>query len=134
MEQKIEKQFKGSRPLVLIVDNDPDNLLFVSCVVESLGMRYAVTNDSEKCLDLVEELSPNLMLLDIVMPVVDGLEITRVIKNNLTTTDIPIIAVTGLTRLEDKHKIFEAGCNDYLAKPYLIEELESKIYSYIKPA
>ena len=127
-----ERQYQDYKPLVLIVDNDCDNLLFVSYVIESLGMGYAVTDDSEQCLNLVSELSPDLILLDIVMPKIDGLEITRKIKQNKSVCHIPIIAVTGLTRPEDMSKIIEVGCDDYLSKPYLIEDLEAKIYSCLK--
>lgn len=127
-----EKQYQGQKPLILIVDNDLDNLLFASYVIESLGMNYAVTDDSEQCLNLVSEISPDLILLDIVMPKIDGLEITRKIKQNKQICHIPIIAVTGLTRPEDTSKIMEVGCDDYISKPYLIEDLEAKIYSCLK--
>lgn len=129
-----EKRYQGYKPLVLIVDNDRDNLLFASCVIESLGMDHAVTDDSEKCLYLVGKLLPDLILLDIVMPKIDGLEITRLIRQNENIRHIPIIAVTGLTRLQDINQLTEAGCDDYLCKPYLIEELESKVYGRLKCA
>ena len=127
-----EKQYQDYKPLILIVDNDLDNLLFASYVIESLGMNYAVTDDSEQCLNLVSEISPDLILLDIVMPKIDGLEITRKIKQNKQICHIPIIAVTGLTRPEDTSKIMAVGCDGYLSKPYLIEDLEAKIYSCFK--
>ncbi len=127
-----ERQYQDYKPLILIVDNDCDNLLFVSYVIESLGMGFAVTDDSEQCLNLVSELSPDLILLDIVMPKIDGLEITRKIKQNKSVCHIPIIAVTGLIRPEDMSKIIEVGCDDYLSKPYLIEDLEAKIYGCLK--
>ena len=127
-----EKQYQGYKPLILIVDNDLDNLLFARYVIESLGMGYAITDNSEQCLNLVSELSPNLILLDIVMPKIDGLEITRRIKQNKKICHIPIIAVTGLTRPEDTSKIMAVGCDDYLSKPYLIEDLEAKIYATLK--
>ena len=127
-----EKQYQGQKPLILIVDNDRDNLLFASYVIESLGMTGVVTDDGEQCLNLVSELSPDLILLDIVMPKINGLEITRKIKQNKKIRHIPIIAVTGLTRPEDTSKIMAVGCDDYLSKPYLIEDLEAKIYSCFK--
>ena len=127
-----KQPYQGHKQLVLIVDNDRDNLLFASYVIESLGMTGVVTDDGEQCLNLVSELSPDLILLDIVMPKIDGLEITRKIKQNKKICHIPIIAVTGLTRPEDTSKIMNAGCNDYISKPYLIEDLEAKIYSCLK--
>lgn len=127
-----EKQYQVHKPLILIVDNDRDNLLFASYVVESLGMGYTVTNDSEECLDLVSKLLPDLILLDIVMPKINGLEIARSIKQSRNISHIPIIAVTGLTRPKDTRKIIEVGCDEYISKPYLIEDLEAKIYSCLK--
>jgi CheY-like chemotaxis protein len=132
LKQNSRKQAKSYQPLVLIVDNDPDNLLLASCVIETLGMRCAVTDESDKCLDLIYDLQPDIILLDIVMPKLDGLKITQIIRQDNTLAHISIIAVTGLTRLEDQTKIIEVGCDDYLCKPYLIEELESKIYSCLK--
>lgn len=132
LKQNSRKQAKSYQPLVLIVDNDPDNLLLASCVVETLGIGCAVTDESDKCLDLIYDLQPDIILLDIVMPKLDGLKITQIIRQDNTLAHISIIAVTGLTRLEDQTKIIEVGCDDYLCKPYLIEELESKIYSCLK--
>lgn len=132
LNKNLEKRPEGYKPLVLIVDNDRDNLLFASCVIESMGMNYAVTYDSEECLDLVYELLPDIILLDVVMPKMNGLEITRIIKQDGKISLIPIIAVTGLTKTEDKNKLIEGGFDDYICKPYLIEELESKINSYLK--
>ncbi|MEL6438204.1 MAG: response regulator [Cyanobacteria bacterium J06621_8] len=119
-------------PLVLVVDNDSDNLLLASCVIESLGVGCVVTNDSEKCLDLVKKMLPRLILLDVVMPKLNGLEIASIIKQNPDTASIPIIAVTGLTREEDRAKLEQSGFDDYLSKPYLIEDLEAKLQFFLK--
>ena len=124
-----EKQRPQDQPLILIVDNDHDNILFASCIIDSLGMRYVFTDDSEECLNLVHQLLPDIILLDIVMPKIDGLEIIRLLKQDRNLSHIPIIAVTGLTRTQDKDRLSKAGCDEYLSKPYMIEELESKIFS-----
>ena len=126
---KYEKQSKKYQPLVLIVDDDRDNLLYASCVVDSMQLNYAVVENSQLCLDLVNRLVPDVILLDIVMPKLDGLEIARVVRQNQKTSHISIIAVTGLTEAEYRTQINDVGCDDYLCKPYFIEELESKIYS-----
>ncbi|VEP13891.1 Response regulator containing a CheY-like receiver domain and a GGDEF domain [Hyella patelloides LEGE 07179] len=132
LRKNFVKQPESYQPLVLIVDNDRDNLLFASCVIESMGMNYAATDDSEECLGLVYEIFPDIILLDVVMPKINGLEITRIIKQDQKISHIPIIAVTGLTKTEDKNKLIEGGFNDYICKPYLIEELEFKVYSCLK--
>ena len=132
LDKNFNRQPEGYKPLVLIVDNDRDNLLFASCIIESMGMNYAVTDDSEECLSLVYKLLPNIILLDVVMPKLNGLEITRIIKQDRQISHIPIVAVTGLTKTEDKNKLTKGGFDSYICKPYLIEELESKIYNYLQ--
>lgn len=127
-----ERAIEYRQPLILIVDDHKDNLLLARYTIEYLGMRSAITDNSEKCLNLVKILLPDLILLDIVMPRLSGLEITRIIRQDSKTCHIPIIAVTGLTRPKDTSKIIEVGFNDYIIKPYLIEELEFKIYSHLK--
>ncbi|MEM7762346.1 MAG: response regulator [Cyanobacteria bacterium P01_A01_bin.40] len=130
--QNFTEHTKDGRPLVLVVDNDRDNLLLVSCVVESMGINYVVTNESEHCLNLVEELLPDIILLDIVMPKVSGLEIASILRQNERLSHIPLLAVTGLTKNEDRQKLIEVGFDDYLSKPYLIEELEAKLHQLLK--
>lgn len=120
------------QPLILIVDDHKDNLLLARYIIESLNMRSAITDNSEKCLNLVKILLPDLILLDIVMPKLSGLDIVRIIRQDSKTCHIPIIAITGLTRPKDTSQIVEVGFNDYIIKPYLIEELEVKIYSCLK--
>lgn len=123
-----DKPSNNHQPLILIVDNDSDNLLFASYIIESMGLNYVVTDDSEQCLNLVAELLPDIILLDIVMPKLSGLEIVSLIKQDESLAHISLIAVTGLTKAEDREDLILAGFDDYLCKPYLIEELEGKIY------
>ncbi len=120
------------KPLILIVDNDRDNLLVASCVIDGMGMNYSVVDAPEHSLGLAREILPDIVLLDIVMPKISGLEIARAIRRDPTIAHISIVAVTGLTLPEYKTELIDAGCDDYLCKPYLIEELEFKIYSNLK--
>ena len=128
-KQIFGQQLRNVQPLVLIVDNDQDNLLLASYVVQSMGMDSVATDNSGECLNLVYKLLPDVILLDIVMPNVNGIEITRIIKQDQSISHTPIIAVTGLTRPEDTTEMIAAGFNSYLCKPYLIEELESRVSS-----
>ena len=130
--QNWKKHTSNQKPLIAIIDDDRDNLLLASCVVESMGMDYVITNDSEQCLSLVRELLPDIILLDIVMPNMNGIEIASILKQDRHCAQIAIIAVTGLTKPEDKERLIAAGFDDYLSKPYLIEELEAKIYGLLK--
>lgn len=126
------QQSNCKSPLVLVVDNDYDNLLLAGCVIESMGFNCAMTHDSEDCLSLVKELVPDLILLDIVMPKINGLEIARKLKQDKNLSVIPIIAVTGLAYAQDRHRILKAGFDDYLIKPYLIDNLEKKLQALLK--
>ncbi|MEO0013300.1 MAG: hypothetical protein RLZZ535_1689 [Cyanobacteriota bacterium] len=130
-QKTFDKSSDNYQPLILIVDNDNDNLLFASYIIESMGLNYVVTDDSEQCLNLVAELLPDIILLDIVMPKLSGLEIVSLIKQDESLAHISLIAVTGLTKAEDREDLILAGFDDYLCKPYLIEELEGKIYSLL---
>ncbi len=133
LTRNFEKQSERDQPLVLIVDDNYDNLLFASYVVELMGMHYVIAENGEECLSLVYEQLPDIILLDVVMPKMNGLEIAQIIKQNKKISHIPIIAVTGLTKTEDKNKLLEGGFDDYLCKPYFIEELEAKLYLYLQP-
>lgn len=120
---------KSSRdvPLVLIVDDDLDNIMFVGYVLDILGIEHLFAEDGESALNLAINRIPDLILLDMVMPEINGMEVTRLLKHNPLTAGIPIIAVTGLTLPQHRFAIKQAGCDDYISKPLLIEELEAKI-------
>ena len=75
---------------------------------------------------------PDLILMDIMMPVMDGLEATRLIRENPKTTSIPIIAVTAMSSITDKEKCLEAGCSDYMSKPFTPSQLAAHIEKLLK--
>ena len=127
MKEALKRLFKSSSVLVLVVDDDKDNLLLARFIVESLGFRCLVCSDSRQALALVREFTPNLILLDIVMPNLSGIDIAHRIKRDCKLKKIPLIAVTGLARTKEEELIFAAGFSGYIRKPYLIEELEVKI-------
>lgn len=132
LEQNFNKQSGKYKPLILIIDNDQDNLLLASYIIESMGLNYIVTDHSEGCLDLVKKVLPDLILLDIVMPKMSGLEIVTLLKQDKKLSSIITVAVTGLTRTDDKNKLIVAGFDDYLSKPYLIEDLEAMLSRLLK--
>ena len=124
---------KSSRavPLVLVVDDNLDNLMFIGYVLDLLGVKYLFAESGESALDLAVKRIPDLILLDIVMPKINGIDVTRFLKHNPLTNCIPIIAITGLTLPEHRFAIKQAGCDDYISKPLLIDELEAKVASYL---
>ena len=116
-----------SVPSILAVDDDQDNLHLIRCVVEALNFKCYGINDGTKVFDLAIDKAPELILLDIVMPNLSGFEIINQLKSNLFTENIPIIAVTGLASLYHQVQIKSAGFDDYICKPFILEELESKL-------
>ena len=120
------KSFR-SVPSILAVDDDQDNLHLISYVVEALNLKCYGVNDSTEVLDLAIDKAPKVILLDIVMPEVSGFEIIRQLKSNLFTANIPIIAVTGLASLYHQAIIRSAEFDDYICKPFALEELEEKL-------
>jgi CheY-like chemotaxis protein len=120
-----------SIPLVLIVDDNQDNRLFIAYIIEALNLNHISAISSGDAISLAINQQPDLILLDMVMPEIDGMEITRRLKQNTSTKDIPIVAVTGLTLAKHQEAIKAAGCDDYICKPFLIREMEQKIIYFL---
>jgi CheY-like chemotaxis protein len=127
------KKRSTSFPSVLAVDNNDDNLLLISYVLKALNFKCYAVSDSRRVLDLAVDKTPDLILLNIVMPNMSGFEVINQLKSNLFTRNIPVIAVTGLTNLYHQTMIRSAGFEDYICKPFLLEELEDKLTKYLSP-
>ena len=120
-----------SIPSVLAVDDNPDNLYLIGYVLEAMNLEYYGTDDSGNVFDLAADKAPNLILLDIVMPHLSGFDVLRQLRSSIVTRNIPVIAVTGLVSLAHEAKIKSAGFDDYICKPFILEELESKIAKHL---
>jgi two-component system, cell cycle response regulator DivK len=112
-------------PLVLAVDDDEDNLHLMAQFLDLFGYRSLLAADGKTALFLAENHQPDLILADILLPDMKGLELIALLKNNPTTLKIPVVAVTALAQEEDQLRILKAGCVSYLSKPYLLEDLET---------
>ena len=126
-----QNQASGA-PLVLVIEDNEDNLVLITYILESLGCKLIVQRDGgEKTVILAKKYHPDLILLDIVLPEVSGIEILKFLIAEPLTRNVPTIAVTALVTEENRENIIRAGFNNYIIKPYLIEELEQMINSYI---
>ena len=107
----------ASKPVVLIVDDTPENLTIMNGLLKD-AYRTRVANSGERALKLAAaEPKPDLVLLDIMMPGMDGYEVCRRLKADAATHEIPVIFLTAKTQVEDESRGFEVGCVDYITKP-----------------
>ncbi len=120
------------QPLVLVVDDNEDNLLLLSFLLEQLGCTIITAADGKTAVDVAQSYQPSLILLDMMLPDFDGLEVLSRLRHNPLTTPIPVIAVTAMARPEDRDRILSAGCEEYVTKPYIVDELEILLRRYIQ--
>lgn len=118
------------QPWILVVEDDSDNRLLMNYVLESLGFSFISASDGEEALQLAKRQLPRLILLDIVMPGMSGIEFIHHLQQDVTTSKIPVVAVTGLASVQNKEQLLLEGFTNYISKPYMIDELEAIIRSY----
>ena len=109
---------------VLIADDSPINLSLMVDLAEMNGLTVIRAKDGAEAVKLTRTQTPDLVLMDIQMPVMDGLEATRILKADPNTASIPILAVTALAMPEDVDRCLEAGCDSYLAKPFTPDQFK----------
>jgi two-component system, cell cycle response regulator DivK len=119
--------------LVLVVDDNEDNLYLLAFVIEQLGCALLTAANGQTALDLAQRYQPTLIMLDMMLPDIDGLEVLFHLKQNPVTAGIPVIAVTAMARKEDRERILAAGCHEYVSKPYAVDELEVLMKQYLIP-
>ena len=116
--------------VILVVEDEPKNLKLVCDLLQACGYTTIEATDGKQGVELAKVRKPDLILMDIQMPVMDGLEATRILKTDTTTKDIPVLALTSYAMKGDEERILEAGCNGYLAKPFDIQELLKEVGKY----
>ena len=111
---------------ILVVDDHEDNIELLRARLEAWGYQVETAKDGQEALDAVEASPPDLILLDVMMPSVDGNEVARRIKQNPALPFIPIIMQTALDSTESKVEGLEAGADDYITKPIEFAELKAR--------
>ncbi len=112
---------------ILVVDDDPDALEIVGTFLESRGYRVLTAKDGKEALALLEEARPSLVLLDVMMPGMDGWEVSRIIKNHPEYSDTRVVMLTARGEFADKQEGLRAGADDYIVKPIRLQELDTKV-------
>jgi len=122
---------KEAKPTVLIVDDTPTNLGIVVEFLEENGFRVVVAQDGKEGVQRAVFIKPDLILMDVMMPGVDGFEATRQLKGIFVTRDIPVIFMTALADTASKLEGFKAGGVDYVTKPLAMEELLARVTTHV---
>jgi DNA-binding response OmpR family regulator len=120
-----------NKPLVLVAEDDEDILELISLILERSGYQVMRAADGEAALGLARSERPVLVMLDVMMPRLDGYEVTRRLRQDEATAGIPILLVTARVQDGDVQRGFEAGADDYLRKPFSPEELESRLQAIL---
>ncbi len=117
---------------ILVVDDEERNLRLMKALLIPLGYEVILTLDGEEALEKVREIPPDMILLDVMMPTMDGFEVSRRLKGDAETAIIPIVMVTALREVEDRVKALEAGADDFISKPVEKTELKARVQSLLK--
>lgn len=122
----------AAQNIILIVDDNPANLGLLSDLLDDSGFEVWVARDGESAIRKVEYAPPALILLDVMMPGIDGFETCRRLKSNPLTKDIPIIFMTALSDTVDKVKGLNLGAVDYITKPFQNEEVLARVKLHLQ--
>ena len=117
---------------ILIVEDHPVNLKLARDLLEMDGFEVISCTDAESALECMKNIRPDMILMDIGLPGMDGLELTRILKPGEKTKDIKIIAITAFAMKTDKDKVKEAGCDGYITKPINTRKFTGQILDLLK--
>jgi DNA-binding response OmpR family regulator len=120
-----------AQPLILAADDDEDILGLVSFRLERAGYTVIVARDGEEALELAVKEQPDLAVLDVMMPKLDGFEVTRRLRAEEATSRMPIILLTAKAQDADLQQGFAAGADDYIRKPFSPDELRVRVQAIL---
>ena len=118
-------------PLVLVADDDPDILDLVRYRLERSGYEVATARDGLEAVRLAGELAPSLAVLDVMMPSLNGFEVTRRLREDPATREIPVILLTARAQEADVQEGFDSGADDYIRKPFSPRELSARVQAVL---
>lgn len=121
-------------PLVLVADDDRDILSLVAFRLERSGYRVVQATDGQEALDLAREHAPDLAVLDLMMPRLTGLEVTRALRDDERTREVPVILLTARVQESDVQAGFAAGATAYVKKPFSPQELRDRVDALLERA
>jgi len=116
---------------ILVVEDNPDNRILITDILSSLDYEVLVATDGESGVALARSERPDLILMDLSLPKMDGWTAATEIKQDASLAHIPVIALTAHAMVGDREKALKAGCDDYVSKPIDLRELASKLASFL---
>lgn len=116
---------------ILVVEDNNDNRILMSDMLTSLGYVILEAVNGEQGLEIASQEIPDLIFMDLSLPVMDGWSATKHLKNNPKLRNIPIIALTAHALVGDQERALEAGCDDYISKPISFDTLKEKLQEYL---
>jgi CheY-like chemotaxis protein len=119
------------KPMILIVEDNPANQLLVSAVLDREGFRLELAGSAGEAREVLGRGLPDLILMDLQLPGIDGLTFTRQLKADPVTAHIPVVALTALAMSGDRERSLEAGCTGYIAKPINTRTFADEVRGYI---
>ncbi len=122
---------KNKHQNIIIVDDTPQNIKVIGTILRKEGFMISIAQSGKQALEIIEQESPDLILLDIIMPDMDGFEVCKRLKENPVTKDVPVIFLTALSGTEHTVKGFEVGAVDYVTKPIQREELMARVKTHL---
>lgn len=122
----------SSEPTVLLVDDNAQNLKVLYEILKDRGYRLLIANDGDKALSLAQRNLPEVILLDIMMPGMDGFEVCRLLKANPLTADCAVVFLSALDEVDAKVKGFSLGGADYIAKPFQSQEVIARVETHVR--
>ena len=117
---------------ILLVDDNPTNLEVLYKTLEGKDYRLLVAKDGAAALDIIRNVHPTLVLLDVMMPEMDGFEVCKIIKADPDTADVAVVFLSALGDIESKVKGFQAGGVDYVSKPFQADEVVMRVATHVK--
>lgn len=115
---------------ILIVDDETNNIELFSAFLTMIGYKTMTAVNGKEAVEMASKLKPDLIIMDVHLPEMDGLTATDLLKKNPETGHIPIVAISGYGLPEDKKVATEAGCDEYMAKPFDLTQLREKITGF----
>ncbi|MEM8723377.1 MAG: response regulator [Cyanobacteria bacterium P01_G01_bin.39] len=128
--QRIQSE-DSNVPIILVVEDEEDNLLFISQALIFLQYNFITATEGKAAFDLADKYEIDLVLLDLVLPDISGFDLANLYRQNQSTQKMPIIAISALARDREREQAIRSGCNDYLVKPYFLEDLDRIIRQYL---